>query len=216
MSVVTWPAGLKAPAEFTISQARYDQVELSDATGHAAARIFGPPRWQVALRSVDAFSLAEAGVYEAMLLQLRGGINHLALYDFVRSAPQGTMRGTLTLNGAHVAGQGTAVLPLSVTGGAGQASTTLKMGDWLQIGSSGSPGASQLVKVVADATANGSGVIALTVEPPLRTAFSSGAAVTWDKPVAYYKQTGKPQWSYRPNKVFKQSGFALDLLESWT
>lgn len=210
MSIITWPAGLKAPAEFTVSQARYDQVEMSDATGHAAARVFGPPRWQIALRSVDAFSLAEAGVYEAMLLQLRGGINHLALHDFVRSAPQGTMRGTLTMSAGPSAGATT----ISVTGGAGQAGTTLKAGDWLQIGSG--LGTSQLVKVMADATANGSGVIALTIEPPLRTAFSSGAAVTWDKPLAYYRQTGKPQWAYRPNKVFKQGGFSIDLLESWT
>gem|GEM_PF-682160 len=209
MSIVTWPAGLKAPAEFTVSQARYDMVEMSDATGHTSARLFGPPRWQVSLRSVDAFSLVDAGVYEAMLLQLRGGVNHLALYDFIRSAPQGSMRGTLTLNGAHSAG----ATSVSVTGGVGQASTTLRAGDWLQIGTG--LGTSQLVKVMADATANGSGVIALTVEPPLRTAFSSGAAVTWDKPLAYYKQTGKPQWSYRPNRIFKQGGFALDLLESW-
>ena len=66
---------------------------------------------------------------------------------------------------------------------------------------------------MADATANGSGVIALTVEPPLRTAFSNGAAVTWDKPIAYYKQAAAPSWAYKPGRTM--GGFALDLLESW-
>jgi hypothetical protein len=142
-----------------------------------------------------------------MLLQLRGGVNHLSVYDPVRTAPQGTMRGTLTLNGTHGGG----IVALSVTGGGGQAGATLKAGDWLQIGSG--LGTSQLVKVMADATANGSGVISLTVEPPLRGGFSSGTAVTWNKTLGYYKQTSEPAWSYAPARM--AGGYAADLLESW-
>jgi hypothetical protein len=210
MAIITWPSALAVPAQFTLSQARFDMAESSDSTGHQAARLFGPPRWRVSLQSADAFTLANAGQYEAMLLKLRGGVNHLALADPVRPAPQGTMRGTLTLNGAHSAG----AVALSITGGAGQAATTLLPGDWLQLGSG--IGTSQLVKVVDGGTANGSGVVAVNVEPPLRVAFSGGAAVTWDKPIAYYKQISQPQWSYRPALRFKQTGFALDLLENWT
>jgi hypothetical protein len=210
MAVITWPAALRAPAEWTLSQARYDMLENSDATGHMAARLLGPPRWRVSLRCGDGFTLQEAGIYEAMLLQLRGGVNHLAVHDFVRAAPQGSMRGTMTLNGAHAAG----VAALSVTAGAGQASRTLLAGDWLQLGTG--LGTSQLVKVMAAATSDAGGVIALTIEPPLRIGFAGGAAVAWDKPLAYFKQTGAPQWSYRPAMRQKQSGFALDLLESWT
>jgi hypothetical protein len=207
MSVIATPSGLII-AECSFGQARYDQVELSDATGHAAARIFGPPRWRVSIRSHQALPLAQAAIWDAMLLQLRGGINHLSFGDPVRKVPLGTMRGTLTLNGAHSAG----AVSLSVTGGAGQASTTLKTGDWLQIGTG--LGTSQLVKVMADATANGSGVIALTIEPPLRTAFSGGAAVTWNAPIGYFKQTSEPLWNYAPGR--SAGGFAADLLESWT
>ena len=210
MSIINGATLAALVAECTVSQMRYDMVENSDATGHAAARLFGPPRWKLALRSKDAFTLAQAGAYEAVLLQLRGGVNHLSMYDPVRTAPAGTLRGTLTLNGAHSAG----AVTLSITCGLGQAGYTLKAGDWLQIGSG--LGTSQLVKVMADATANGSGIIAPTVEPPLRTAFSTGAAVTWDKPIAYYRQISSPQWTYRPGMRMKQGGFALDLLESWT
>lgn len=209
MAVITWPAALKLPAEFTLSQARYDMVENSDATGHQAARLFGPPRWRVSLRSIDAFTLIDAGVYEAMLLQLRGGVNHLALYDPVRQAPQGTMRGSMTLSGAHAAG----AVALSVIA-SGQIGKTLLPGDWLQVGTG--LGTSQLVKVVVGDTSDGSGVVDVTVEPPLRSAFGNGAAVTWDKPLGYFKQLGSPSWSYRPALRMKQSGFALDLLEAWT
>lgn len=210
MAVITWPAALRAPIEWTLSQARYDMLESSDATGHLAARLLGPPRWRVALRCGDAFSLQDAGIYEAMLLQLRGGVNHLAVHDFVRAAPQGSMRGSMTLNGSHAAG----ATALSVTAGAGQAARTLLAGDWLQLGTG--LGSSQLVKVMAAATADGGGVISVGIEPPLRTGFAGGTAVVWDKPLGYYKQVGSPQWSYRPGRRYKQSGFALDLLESWT
>jgi hypothetical protein len=206
VSIITLPTGLRI-AECSVGQARYDMAEMSDATGHAAARLFGPPRWRMQLRSHPSLTLAQAAQWEAMLLQLRGGVNHLAFADPVRKVPQGTMRGTLTLDGAHGAG----VVALSVSGGGGQAATTLKAGDWLQLGSG--LGTSQLVKVMSDATANGSGVIALTVEPPLRSAFSGGAAVTWNSPLAYYKQLGEPTWSYAPGRT--AGGFALDLLESW-
>jgi hypothetical protein len=195
-------------AECSFSQARYDVAEMSDATGHAASRLFGPPRWRLSLRSHSSMFLAQAAQWESMLLQLRGGVNHLSAWDVVRTVPQGTMRGTLTLSGAHSAG----AVSLSVTGGAGQANTTMKASDWLQIGSG--LGTSQLVKVMADATANGSGVIALTIEPPLRTAFSSGTAVTWNKPVAFYKQTSEPAWSYAAGRT--AGGYAVDLLESWS
>lgn len=206
MAIIAIPTGLRI-AECSIGQARYDMVELSDASGHAAARLFGPPRWRVSLRSAPALLLPQAAQWEAMLLQLRGGVNHLSVYDPVRQVPQGSMRGTLTLSGAHSAG----AVALTVTGGAGQAGTTMKTADWLQVGTG--LGTSQLVKVMADATANGSGVIALTVEPPLRTAFSSGAAVAWNRPLAYYKQADAPTWTYGPGLT--AGGYAVDLLESW-
>lgn len=210
MAVITWPATLAMPAECIISQARYDMAESSDASGHRADRLFGPPRWRMALRSADAFTLAQAGVYEALLLQLRGSVNHLAMFDPVRQAPQGTLRGTLTLDGSHAAG----AVAVNLAGGAGEAGKTLVPGDWLQIGAG--LGTSQLVKVVVGGTADSSGDIAVTVEPPLRITFANSTAVAWDKPLGYYKQVSAPQWSYRPGLRYKQSGFALDLLEAWT
>lgn len=206
MSIITLPAGLGI-GECSIGQARYDMAEMSDATGHSATRLFGPPRWRMSLRSPQALPLDEAARWESMLLQLRGGVNHLAAADPARKTPRGTMRGTLTLSGAHSAG---AAL-ITVTGGAGQAFTTLLAGDWLQIGAG--LGTSQLVKVMAAGEANSSGVIVLSVEPTLRVAFASGATVTWSSPLAYYKQLGEPTWTYLSTRLV--GGFAVDLLESW-
>lgn len=110
MSIITLPAGIVMPAGCTIGQQRYDLAEQSDSTGATAARLLGPPRWSMSLRSVEALTLAQAGLWESLLLQLRGRVNHLAMYDPVRQAPQGTMRGAATLNAGVSAGAVSAVL----------------------------------------------------------------------------------------------------------
>jgi hypothetical protein len=385
VSIISWPTSLSTAAEFTIGQQRYDVTESSDSTGADAARLLGPPRWTVGLRSVEALNLTQAGAWEAMLLSLRGRVNHLALHDPVRAVPNGTLRGSPTLNASASAGATSIVLTgvrptnnlltqtrafdasgwTAINGGTVTANTatdpfgnvsadtltdgnagasagrrqtvtvpndsasycyslyvkktsggtshtlqaqlqfqggsatskvgrintdlgtvlagtgitvtdvdanwwrmsfahtndssgnttlrfdifpavntyggttadpadtgsaivacaqleigttasayappTLLAGDWLQIGTG--VGTSQLVKVTADAVAAIDGTMTVSFEPPLRTAFASSTAVTWDKPVAYYKQTSSPQWGYRARM---STGYALDLLESWT
>jgi hypothetical protein len=116
MSIITLPAGLKMPAGCTIGQRRYDIAERSEATGASAVRLLGPPRWTMALRSVDALTLAEAGLWEALLLKLQGSANHLAMYDPVRQAPQGTLRGAPTLQATVSAGATAIVLTGARTG----------------------------------------------------------------------------------------------------
>ena len=110
MSIISWPTSLSTAADFTIGQQRYDVTESSDSTGADAARLLGPPRWTVSLRSADAVPLAEAGAWEAMLLQLRGRVNHLALHDPVRAVPQGNLRGSPILNATAAAGATSLVL----------------------------------------------------------------------------------------------------------
>jgi hypothetical protein len=377
MSVISLPTGLRI-ATFSPGQARYDMLESSDATGHQATRLFGPPRWRVSMASHPNLSLAEAGQWEALKLQLRGGVNHLALHDPVRTMPLGTLRGSPVLNATAAAGATTLVLgkcstpqnmlltpsfevdtdangmaddwtlydsgsagtvtasPGTPNGGArgqrigataldvtsasqagvsqivpgivpgqtytlsvdelsfsnctinmvlrwrdagasvisssaqtfasstggyvrrqfsaaapaltasvqvfltmhsnavlgvgevnfdnaqlevgssytGQApNPTLLAGDWLQVGTPG-VATSQLVKVVASATATNNSLMTVTIEPPLRQQFTAASVVAWSKPLGYYKQVGDLQSSYGAGRT--QGGFALDLLENWT
>lgn len=58
---------------------------------------------------------------------------------------------------------------------------SVKAGDMLGCGD-------QLLMVAADATANGSGAITVTITSPLRAAISSGTAVVWDKPSVLFRQ----------------------------
>lgn len=210
MSIITLSATLKLGPQCTFGQRRFDLLSQSDASGEQQVRLLGPPRWTLGLVQPGALTLAEAGQWAALIAQLRGRANVLAAWDPCRPAPQGSMRGTLTL----AAGASAGATAISVTGGGSQAGTTLKAGDLLQIGSG--LGTSQLVMITADATANGSGVIALAIEPALRTAFSGGAAVAWNQASAYFRaQADASSWTYAGRGLLV-TGMALDLMETWS
>jgi hypothetical protein len=211
MSIITLPAAVAAKLApgSGVGQRRFDLMSQSDSNGAQQARLLGPPRWTLQLVQPAFLTLAEGGLLAALVLQLRGRVNVLAAWDPARPAPAGTLRGTLTLASAAAVGDTT----VSVTGGAGQAARTVAAGDWFQIGSG--LGTSQLVMCTAAATANGSGVVSVYFEPPLRTAFASATAVAWDKPLAYYRQqTESASWTYINNGAMV-SGLSLDLLEVW-
>lgn len=206
MAVITLPTSLPLGAGSGLGQARYDLAGMSDSTGAQQVRTLGPPRWVLTLTQPPALSLAQAGQWQALVAQLRGRVNHLAAWDPARQQPLGTMRGTPTLTSTAAAG----ATALALT--TGQAGCTLAQGDWLQLGTG--LGTSQLVMVVANATADGAGALAVTVEPPLRQQFTLGTAVAWQRALAYYRSAGgSSTWRYVTRNVVQ--GMTLDLLEAW-
>ena len=205
MAILTLPATLKV-RKFDFGQERFDLEFSSGDTGTSQVRVLAPPRWTCALVAPQWLRTTEAAVWRDLILRLQGRVNQLAVHDFDNEAPQGTMRGTLTLASAVAINATT----LSITGGVGQAGTTLLAGDWIGIGSGSTR---QVVSIAANATANGSGVIAVTIAQPSRWAQSSGSGVTWDKPTSLFRQRSlDSRWS-REGDV--RSGYSLDLIESW-
>lgn len=212
MAVITWPLDLEPGPGTGWGQRRYDLAFASEATGDQQDRLLAPPRWTLGIRQPELLTPRQAGQWHALVLALRGRVNHLLAPNFGRLRPLGTMRGPMALSSNAAQWAAT----ISVTGGVGNANTTLLAGDMLQIGAG--VGTSQLVMVTADATANGSGVISLTVEPPLRAAFSTGTAVTWNRPSTYFKLASTAtQWTYSPGPSRPYAtGLGLDLVEHWT
>lgn len=159
-------------------------------------------RWAMSMR-LSGLNADERANIAAFLAELRGRANRFTLHDLMNPVPRGTMRGTLTVSGNIAAG----AVTCSVTGGAGQASTTLLRGDKLNIGG-------ELKLISANAQANGSGVITLNIEPPFRAAVSSGAGVTWDRPTALFMRT-EPGWrmSHTPPRFGE---LALDAIEAFS
>lgn len=196
------------PTDFAFKVADYGWMdfaysEVSDSNGDSADRLGGPPRWTAQLQSLDEMTPAEAGRWSSLILKLRGGVNHLAVYDPVRRFPEGTMRGAPVLAANVPAGATSA--PITATG-------TLRAGDLLQFGSG--VGTSQLISLVDD-VAEVAGTITAVFEAPTRYAFAAGTPVTWDHPRWYGKNRGGPSsWNY-PAGFRGVGGYRLDLVESW-
>lgn len=170
---------------------------------------FGVPEWHVSITPAEMLD-AVAGPLQALYLKLRGRTNQLALWNTVRPAPLGTMRGTMTLDAE--AAQGATSLDII---SAGQENTTLLAGDLLGLGSGTTQ---QVVMVVEDAiaslTSDGDGLITVTIEPPLRNTHAATAAVIWDKPKALFRMAqSSPGWDYTGATIV--ACMALDLIEDW-
>lgn len=208
MALIALPTGLTF-SRFRWGLQRYDYDEVSDATGNVATRPVGNSRRTLSIASPSRMNETQADLWIAMMAKLRGRVNHLEVYDPYRQAPKGTMRGTLTLSSSAAVG----ATQLVITGGAGQAGTTLKPRDWLQIGAGLG---SQCVFVTDLATANGSGIITVNIDTELRLAWAAGTAVAWDKPKTYFKMVSTDYgWEYDAGDIDKASGIEVDLLEQW-
>lgn len=201
MTVITLSTTLPLGVGSGLGQRRFDLSGSSESTGAEQGRLLGPPRWSLQLVQPPNLTLRDAGRWQALLMKLRGKVNRLAAFDPVRVAPAGTLRGSPTITSSIAIG----ATSLAISGTTG----TLLQGDLLQLGTG--IGTSQLVMVVEDCTH-----AAVTFEPPARIAFSNGTAITWDRPLAYFRLAGETSsWAYGPaGKVV--SGMSLDLLEAWS
>lgn len=203
MALITFPSTLGA-AKVTWSQQRRDAV-YSSSFGSQAVEV-AAPLWAVSLTGLPITDVSdEAGEWKSLVMRLRGKTNQLALWDLGRPIPRGTMRGTMTLNGAHA--KGATSLNIAATG---QTGLTLKNGDMLGLGAGSNQ---QLLMVVSGAVAGAAG-IAVTVEPALRNDFATSSAVTWDKPCALFRLAQpKSGWSFDGGVLL--GGITLELIEDW-
>lgn len=201
MAVITFSSALKV-ARCSWAQQRND-IAFNSMFGSQAVEVSAPV-WAVTLEATPGLE-SDGGAWQSLGMQLRGKTNQLALWNIARSVPRGTMRGTMTLN--DDAAQGATSLSIVASG---QTSKTLLQGDFLGIGSLLTQ---QVVMVVADATSDGSGIISVTIEPPLRNAFSSGESITWNQPKALFRRVdSKFGWQ---NYGAVVEGFTLDVIEDW-
>lgn len=202
MAVITMPDTLYM-SSMSWRQKRNELITRS--TFGAQTVEVAAPLWVVDI-AIDRLPDADSGEWKSLIMRLEGQVNQLEVWDKMRPAPVGTMRGTMVLDSDAAQG----ATQLVIDGGVGEAGETLKQGDMLGLGSGTTQ---QVMMVTADATANGSGVITVDIQPPLRNAFSAGASVTWDKPKALFRRTNAESgWDYSGTYA---SGFSLALIEDW-
>lgn len=227
MSIISMSATIAAlVTRWDPGQLRHDTTERSDSTGAEAARLLAPPQHAVSVQWGDNMTLAQAGAVKAFLLQLRGKVNAAALYDPIRTTPEGGVTGTLKLVGDLPAGSTSMVLT-GATNALG-----FDAGDVFQIGTG--VGTSHYGTVIADADPAGSGTftwtsftwtsftwtdtgnLTVTFEPPTRTAFVAGTVVTIDKPLFYARMQGDLKGAYSTQARRHEGGFAADFAETFS
>ncbi len=195
MAIIQVPTGLSV-ARQTWGQQRND-VEFRSQFGAQSVEV-ATPLWVSSITATPR----RVGLWHALIMQLRGKSNQLALWNMGRPQPLGTMRGAMTLGTTAI---GATSLVITATG---EAAKTLLAGDFLGVGTGLTQ---QVVMVIADAVSNGSGVITVTTEPPLRNAFTAGSTVTWYRPCALFRrQDSRSQWDIEPGVI---KGMMLDLIE---
>jgi hypothetical protein len=182
-----------------------NQIASSSVFGRQAIEASGA-KWQVSMTGVPQIQ-REAIIVETFLESFNGLVNQVEMYHLAQPAPTGTMRGSMVLDADAAA----SALSIVIDAGAGQAGTTLLLGDLLGLGS----GLTQhVVRVAADAQADSDGVITVTLSQPLRNAFLAGVEVRWDKPKALFRQKQNNSGvEYTPGRIGQP--WALDLQEDW-
>lgn len=152
--------------DFTLLQRANTFTSESPYSGEFQSVEIPGARWG-ALLTYPVHRLAERPDVEAFWMGLRGRSGRVLMHNLARPTPRGTMRGSPTL--AAAAAQFATSLSIATTTG-----STLLAGDCIKVGN-------QFFMVRVGGTA-ASGVLTVSVEHPVRTGLSAGAAVTWDRP----------------------------------
>lgn len=170
-SLGAWPAAF-VPSAFKLVLHTNQRVNAAPGGGSEQVVDMLNDRWTATL-SLPMYDASDAAALEAFVAGLRGQVNTVDLCHLRRKVPQGTMRGSPTLYAGALQGASS----IQIQGSAGD---TLKAGDMLGIGG-------LLLMVSADASANGFGVLAVSIANRLRIALTLGSSVTWNAPTAPFR-----------------------------
>lgn len=175
---ISYPLTLPAfrSRNFTFGLTPTVAVSVSPFTGQQQVYEWPNVTWQASF-DVVASGRTEWSQLTAFMTSLRGRLGTVLIYPYQGVRP----RGTINTSGVTVATGGAAAQARALNLSGVGATKTLLAGDFLQLGTAGT---SRLHMVVENATADGSGNATVTIEPPLRVAYSAGAAVTLLKPSA--------------------------------
>lgn len=202
MTTYTWPDTRDAAprsAQWRVVD-NLQRTSESPLSGYTQTISMPGARWGWSLEFGDHRSDLRQEV-EAFLLRLSGREHRVALWDFKRRVP----RGTCNLSGVTL-GAAAAQFATSLQLAGCGANKTLVAGDWIGLATG------QLVRVVANATADAGGAMTVEVRHMLRTAAASGSAVTLDRPTALYVRTASGLDMPRgPGR--HEPGFAVDFVE---
>ncbi len=200
MSVISWPSDcMFRPTKMRWEQISNTAINISQFNGALSSLGMPGARWAMQL-TFEFTSKEDRHKFDAILWQLRGQENRLAMWNFDQDQPRGNYRGNLTVKNAFLSGVANCVVRGGTPNG------TLKRDDMLSING-------ELKSVVADAQADAQGEIAIQFEPSARTAAVANAPVRWFRPRALFISKEGTLGFLREGS---QNGeLTLDFIEAW-
>jgi hypothetical protein len=155
-------------------------------------------RW-ACTASWENLQTTDANKLRAFLAKLRGTAGRFYLGNLGQPYPFGNAAGTPLVKGAAQTGS-------SLITDGWTPTTTLLAGDYI-----GFNAGAELRMIVADATADGSGNMTLTLDAPLRVSPADNSAIVITAPTCIMRLAGDDiEWPYHPGKI---STFTLDAVE---
>lgn len=144
-----------------------------------------PGQWLECTVELPAMTDAVAGTWCAFFLALNGREGTFLLGDSVRKTRLGAVTGTLTVDTGAVAN--TTTLPIAGATG------SFAVGDWLQVGNSGSSRLHRIVQV--------NSATSVDVFPRLRSAYAATTAITYASPKGLFRLQAAVPWAYDARKI---------------
>jgi hypothetical protein len=225
MATLAWPATW-LPVAWELRLVPNTRQFTSPYNNNTQVLDLGGERWRGVMSLPPPRSVDEGLAREAYFDQLAGGVNNVALWHF--RAPQargtaftaGVVSWPVTNSGsawpitnsgsAWFITDGTVVLRSAVSAGANTVQLQTRPGRTALAGTMLGIGG-QLVRVNADATADGAGVLTLSVGPRARTAWAAySTALVTDRPTATFQITGEVPTQWVPGAA---TGATFDALE---
>ena len=176
---VTYPLTLPTSV-FPVTQSwsiqRQAGISESPFTGKQQTVEFDYAKWKASV-SFPPMKRSTAGEFISFLTKLHGRRGTFLMGDADQRSPQNSVSGSVTINGSFAVNS----VVLTVAG-----TTAFSKGDMIQLGSGSG---SRLYMVVTDQ----SGSSAIQIEPKLKTAVSSGDAVTYTNPKGIFRMDSNNQ-----------------------
>jgi len=181
----------------TASPFTYEQQVFKNVGQRFEADITLPP-----------MSRVDAEVWNTFFIKLYGQFGTFLLGDPNSATPRGTASssaGTPVVNGASQTGD-----TLNIDGVPASQTGYLKAGDYIQLGTTSN---ARIYKVLDDADSNGSGEVALTIYPDLRSTPSDGATVVVSSAVGLFRLTTPTHnWSISTDGIYSMTFGAAEAI----
>lgn len=200
MTTLSFPTLSRDPMQWQWRKHSNTQTFESPLTRGVQTLALPGARW-ACTAAWDNLQPADAALLRAWLAKLQGTAGRFYLGNLGHRRPRGTALGTPLVKGASQTGA-------SLATDGWTAGATLLAGDFI-----GYNAGAELRMVVADATADGSGEMTITLDEPIRVSPANDSAIGTAAPTCIMRLTGDDQaWTYHPGGF---ASFNLDAVETF-